>query len=413
MINSSNDPDFKEPILTKNFCFAFIASFCGSFIMYMLVTTISEYAQTFGASKTVAGLVSSIYLIGGVGTRLLFGRLIYRFGWKKMVPFSMIVQLIACSLYFIVSNIYELILIRFVHGCCVGLAASVGSTTGQYMIPKSRYGEGNGILMTSNALAVCVGPLLGGVLYDRYGSTGCFVAALLFALMMAVGIFLARAPYPDLASVRADSEVKRAEAGIGGKEAGKRMSVSQFIEKEALPAAGCIFFCGVAYSCILSFIRLFGIETGLTRAVSGYFVVYAVVLVISRPSAGRIQDRRGDNTVVYPCVIMQILSFLLLCLVPNSATVLIAAALLALGYGTLNSVFLTIACRNVAHERLSYAIVVFWIAIDSSVGVGPVILGAVADSKGYSGMFLCAAIITAIVLPVYYFLCHRRQPKAG
>lgn len=408
MGKSSNGLESKEPIITKNFCFAFIASFCGSFIMYMLVTTISEYAQTFGASKTVAGLVSSIYLIGAVVTRLFFGRLIYRFGWKKMVAFSMTVQLVACSLYFIISNIYELILIRFLHGCCAGLSASVGSTTGQYLIPKSRYGEGNGILMTSNALSVCVGPLLGGVLYDRYGSKGCFTAAILFALMMAVGIFLARAPYPDLASVRAASDIKREEAGIHG----KGLSISQFIEKEALPAAGCIFFCGVAYSCILSFIRLFGIETGLSRAVSGYFVVYAVVLVISRPAAGKIQDRRGDNTVVYPCVIMQILSFLLLCLVPNSATVLIAAALLALGYGTLNSIFITIACRNVARERLSYAVVVYWIAIDSSVGVGPVILGAIADSSGYSGMFFSAAVITALVLPVYYFLCHRRQAKA-
>jgi len=411
----------KEPIITKSFAFAFLASFSGTSIVYMLVTTISEYAQTFGATKTVAGLVSSIFLIGGLITRLLFGRMVCRFGWKKMIAFAMTVQFLACCMYFFISNIYQLIAVRLIHGCFSGMSACVGSTTGQYLIPKSRYGEGNGFLMMANALSVCFGPLAGGLLYDNFGSQGCFIASMVLAFIMAAGIFLARAPYPDLESFRAASNItgsrpdNETETGPGrenGTNGSFKSSVlNKYIEKDAVPAAICIFFCGIAYSCVLSFIRLFGRESGLSDSVSVFFVVYAVVLIFSRPSVGKLQDRRGDNLVVYPCVFMQIVSFLLLFIVPNHVTVLIAAVLLALGYGTLSSVFITIACRNTPYERVSYAVVTYWIAIDSSVGIGPIILGAVAENKGYGSMFFSAAIITAAVLPIYYLLYHKKAAE--
>ncbi len=388
----------KEPILTKGFAFVFLSMFCGSFILYMMITTVSEFASDFGASKAVAGLVSSIFLIGELVTRLLFGKFLHRIGWKKIIVLSLTAQFLACCLYFAISNIYLLILIRLVHGLCFGLAASVVSTTGLYLIPASRYGEGNGILMTSTSLSICLGPLIGGILFDNYGSRGCFTAAIILAVFMAFGVFMARAPYPEILPEET-------------RDPGEPF-INQFMEKDSIPAAACIFFCGIAYSCVLSFIRLFGAESGLSEAVSAYFAVYAVVLIVSRPSVGRLQDRFGDNFVVYPCVVMQIISFLLLVFVPNSATLLIAAALLALGYGTLNSVFITIACRNAPPERKSYATATYWIGTDLGVGTGPVFLGAIAESGGYGSMFFAAAVISAVVLPVYFILCHKKAKAA-
>lgn len=423
MRESLSNSETKEPIITKSFCFAFFAAFCGVSIMYMLVTTVSEYAQSFGANKTISGLVSSIFLLGGLITRLFFGRLVSRFGWKKIIVFSMIFQFLACCLYFTITNIYQLLTVRFIHGCSSGLAGSVGSTTGQYLIPKSRYGEGNGLFMLSNALSVCFGPLAGGILFDRFGSRGCFTAAVILAACMAIGIVLSKAPYPDLESFRKDTavhnvplhtgETLEAEHCIRNIAPGKTHFINQFIEKDTIPAAACIFFCGFAYSCILSFIRLFGKTAGLSEAVSLFFVVYAVVLIISRPTTGKLQDRYGDDKVVYPCVFMQIVGFLILFLVPNSVTVTIAAIMMALGYGTLNSVFMTIACRNASYERLPYAIVTYWIAIDSGVGIGPVFLGAVAENSGYGIMFLSAAVITAAVLPIYFLLCHKNKRSSA
>ena len=385
----------KKAIITKGFCFTFMSMFCGSFILYMMITTVSEYAGSFGASKAVSGLVSSIFLIGELVTRLLFPKILGRLGWKKTIFFSMTAQLTACCLYFVISNIFLLILIRLVHGFCFGMAASVVSNTGIYLIPKERYGEGNGILMTSTSLSVCLGPLFGGIIYEHFGSYGCFITAIILAVLMTSGVYLARAPYPDI------------RPGAASERKDDLPFLDRFIEKKALAASLCIFFCGAAYSCVLSFIRLFGSETGLSDSVSFYFVVYAAVLLFSRPLVGRLQDRYGDNAVAYPCISMQIISFVLLAFIPGPVTVLIAAALLALGYGTLNSVFITIACRRASGDRIPYATMTYWIGTDLGVGLGPVWLGAVAESFGYIGMFSAAACVSAVTIPVYILFCHR------
>ena len=390
---SSDAP--KTAIITKGFCFTFMSMFCGSFILYMMITTVSEYAGSFGASKAVSGLVSSIFLIGELVTRLLFPKILGELSWKKTIFISMTCQLAACCLYFVISNIFLLIIIRLIHGACFGMAASVVSNTGIYLIPKERYGEGNGLLMTATSLSVCLGPLFGGMIYDRFGSYGCFTTAIILAVFMTAGVYLARAPYPEI------------QANSANANKVKLPLLDRIVERKALAASICIFFCGAAYSCVLSFIRLFGSESGLSETVSFFFVVYAIVLLFSRPLVGRIQDRYGDNSTAYPCIVMQILSFVLLAFIPGPVTVLIAAALLALGYGTLNSVFITIACRRASSDRIPFATMTYWIGTDLGVGLGPVLLGAVAEGFGYSGMFTAAACISAVTLPVYILFCHR------
>ena len=43
-----------------------------------------------------------------------------------------------------------------------------------------------------------------------------------------------------------------------------------------------------------------------------YFVAYAVTVLVSRPFAGRLQDRRGDNAVLYPSLLLFVVALLLL-----------------------------------------------------------------------------------------------------
>ena len=60
----------KEKIVTKNFIFAFMSQFCSAMVMYMLLGTITEYAEGMGTTVTLAGMVSGIYVFGGLCARL-------------------------------------------------------------------------------------------------------------------------------------------------------------------------------------------------------------------------------------------------------------------------------------------------------------------------------------------------------
>ncbi|MBQ6811359.1 MAG: MFS transporter, partial [Firmicutes bacterium] len=128
----------KEKIFTKNFILVFLSTFFSAMVMYMLMATITEHAAAMGTTVMLAGLVSGIYVFGGLCSRLCSGNLMERFGWKRLAIFALTLHFIACCGYFFADNILLLIIIRFVHGLGFGAAANSTMTIGMSILPKSR-----------------------------------------------------------------------------------------------------------------------------------------------------------------------------------------------------------------------------------------------------------------------------------
>lgn len=74
----------KEKIVSKNFTCSFIAMLSLALVMYTLMSTITEYVSAFGTTATVAGLVSGIYVVGGLFSRMYAGKAVEKYGWKKI-----------------------------------------------------------------------------------------------------------------------------------------------------------------------------------------------------------------------------------------------------------------------------------------------------------------------------------------
>lgn len=62
-----------EKIFTKPFFLIFGALLFTSLVMYALISTVTEYATAMGSSATIAGLVSGIYVFGGLCSRVYSG----------------------------------------------------------------------------------------------------------------------------------------------------------------------------------------------------------------------------------------------------------------------------------------------------------------------------------------------------
>ncbi len=58
------------------------------------------------------------------------------------------------------------------------------------------------------------------------------------------------------------------------------------------------------FSSVLSYINLYAMELSLVRTASYFFMVYTVVILISRPITGRIVDRNGPNSIIYVAFII-------------------------------------------------------------------------------------------------------------
>lgn len=138
--------------------------------------------------------------------------------------------------------------------------------------------------------------------------------------------------------------------------------------------------------------------------------MYAFAILLSRPFTGPLMDRKGENIIIYPAIVIMALGILLLSQAQNSVMLLASAALLGFGFGNIQSVCQTIAVKSTTLQRMGLATSTFFIALDAGLGFGPYFLGMLLDQIGYRQLYLFSALLTLSCL-VWYYLLHGR--KAG
>ena len=382
-MNTSDDK-----IFTKDFFLVFGALLFTALVMYVLLSTVTEYATSMGSSAMIAGLVSGIYVFGGLCSRVYSGNALERVGWKKTALVFMSIHFLACILYFIVSDVTLLIIVRFIHGIGFGASANAIVTIASDVLPKKRFGEAFGYFMMGATLAVGLGPFIGGFLYDNAGSAGCFLAAAIFSALALISIYFVDVSAHDPGYSNNDISSDNSYNGI-----------EKVFEISAIPVSLFTAITSLGYISILSFNRLYAAEVGLTGIFSWFFIIYSIVLIMSRPVAGKIQDRGGDMIVCVTGIIAQAIGLFLIAVYPSTLTVVICAVCAALGFGTLNSACTTIVTRNTSEARRSYAVSTFFIFCDGTMGFGPALLGIFA-SGGYAPIYLISAVITLFALPI-------------
>lgn len=382
----------QEPIFTKNFIYIFMAQFFCALVMYMLITTIGEYVTTFGASATIAGLVSGVYVVGGLVSRLCSGSLLNRFGWKRIAMIFLIIHFAASCCYFLAENVVLLIVIRFIHGLGFGAATNAIMVIGMTSLPKSRYGEATGYFMLSTSLAIALGPFVGGLIYDVFGGSGSFLSAGISSLLCVIfmGLTDVKGIDPRCAAVSSLTEDV------------KPKGIYSLLEPKAIPISLCALFMSFGYAAMISFYRLYAASENMTKEFSIFFLIYAVVLIISRPIAGKLQDSSGDDAVCYPSFIIQPIGLALLAFKPCILTIVICASSGALGLGPMSSCLNAILNRSISNERRPFAATTYFACCDLGIGVGPMLLGAIVTASGYHTMYYAAAGLSFVALPVYY-----------
>ena len=379
----------EDRIFTRDFFLVFGALLFSALVMYALMSTVTEYATALGSSATIAGLVSGLYIFGGLCSRIYSGNALEKVGWKKIALIFMSIHFLACLLYFIVNDVTLLLIVRFIHGIGFGATANAIVTIASDVLPKKRFGEAFGYFMLGTTIAVGLGPYISGFLYDTVGPYGCFAAASVFSGLALIFIYFVDVSEhdpgnnPDLAEKNDDSY----------------SGIEKIFEIKAIPVSFFTALTSLGYVSILSFYRLYAAEVDLTAAFSWFFIVYSIVLVLSRPVAGKIQDKNGDLIICVVGIVAQAVGLFLIAVWPSALTVLICAICAALGFGTLNSACTTIVTRNAPEHRRSYAVSTFYIFCDGTMGFGPALLGLFAVN-GYAPVYLISSVITLLALPI-------------
>ncbi len=391
----------KEQLWTRNFIMISLINFLGTLIFYLLIVVIAGFAvDEFGASTSTAGLVSSIFIVGSLLGRLLTGRVITSVGSKRTFQIGLIAFFITTCAYFIVFNLPVLITVRLLHGISFGI---IGTTTGTLIaqiIPPSRRGEGIGYFSMSTVLATAIGPFIGILLTQNTDSfTSIFIFNAILVIVCVLMYFTV-----NLKNIKAPAKTAAPDAA---KEKG--FKISNYIEPKAMPISIIVLYIGFAYSGVMSFLSFYSESIDLVEAGSFFFLVYAITILCTRPITGPLMDRKGANIVVYPALILFAIGMLLFSQATNSLIFLVAAGLIGIGNGNMNSIAQALAVKSTEPHRYGLATSTYFIFLDLGLGVGPYILGLIEPHTTYRTLFLAMVPVILFALVLYYFLVHKKK----
>lgn len=268
---------------------------------------------------------------------------------------------LATLLYFPVDNLNILIVVRFVHGAVMGIAFAVMQTTVMDLIPDERRGEGISFFTLNFILGTAIGPFLGVYISQIANMQTIFIVSTIIAGVSVVLSSFTLIPKANITNTQLEEM--------------KGFHLKDFFEVKALPIAILMGILALSYSSILTFLASYTMEINLTTAASFFFIVYAVIVLVSRPITGSILDKKGDNIVMYPAIILYSAGLFVLSLAEHGFVLLVGAVLIGLGFGNLQSSLQAVAIKKTPRYRIGLAVSTFFICHDIGVGIGPFLLG--------------------------------------
>lgn len=378
----------KEKLFNTGFITITTINFIVFLIYYCFVVITAKFATSeLGANPAQAGFAAGIYIIGTLIARLYIGKKLELIGRKQMLRFGAIIYLITTIAYLISTNIIILDTVRFLNGFAYGTISTAANAIVTAYIPKSRNGEGINYYGLSTSLAAAIGPFIGILLLPIVGFKSVIILAIVLSVLVTVACYL----FP----------VQNIELTDEHRETLNSWALNTFIEYKVLFISIVAFLIGLSYSSVLGFLSIYADNLGLSTAGAFFFVVYALIITLTRPFAGQIFDAKGENAVMYPSFLFLAIGLLTLSYATTSFMLLLSGALIGLGYGTFMSNGQAVCLKLVDPSKVSIALSTYFIGLDLGLGFGPYALGTVHSFLSYSGIYVLCAVLTVAVAILY------------
>jgi multidrug resistance protein len=157
----------------------------------MILPLFPRRFESFGAGVEALGMSAMAYALTSMIAAPFIGMLADRFGRRPIILLSLAAYVLAFSGYLFAASAWVLILLRGLAGVfTAGLAPAITSSVGD-LAAENRRAQWIGIVNGGASVGWIVGPVLGGLLYDRFGYVVPFVAAIAMAVVtLLLAVFL-------------------------------------------------------------------------------------------------------------------------------------------------------------------------------------------------------------------------------
>ena len=365
---------------TRDLVLIILVNLCVFTNHIMSLSTFPFYIQSLGGSEAVAGICAAAFAFVAVIIRPFVGWWLDN-GVRKVALVVGLLLLGAAPLGYVFVPVLSMsIAFRMLHGIGLSFSNSTTATVASDVICRPRFAEGMGYFGMATALASAIAPALGLSLLEGFGfGTLYAVAAGIAGLGLALFAF-----------------VRTRKVNVPK----KKLDLRTIINRDSLPATATMLVFMLTFGALENFVAIFAAENSLPSG-SIYFIVMSVMLLVVRITLGKLVDQRGEAIFVYTCNAAMLVAFLLLALVPNTATYILSAALAGYAFGGLEPSLQSMAVHTSTDETRGSANSTFLCGYDIGYGLGGDLAGSLITAMGYSSMWMIVSLACVASVLIY------------
>lgn len=365
---------------TRDLVLIILVNLCVFTNHIMSLSTFPFYIQSLGGSEAVAGICAAAFAFVAVIIRPFVGWWLDN-GVRKVALVVGLLLLGAAPLGYVFVPVLSMsIAFRMLHGIGLSFSNSTTATVASDVICRPRFAEGMGYFGMATALASAIAPALGLSLMEGFG----------FGTLYAVAAGIAGLGLVLFAFVRTRKvDVPK-----------KKLNLRTIINRNSLPATATMLVFMLTFGALENFVAIFASENSLPSG-SIYFIVMSVMLLVVRVTLGKLVDQRGEALFVYTCNAAMLVAFLLLALVPNTATYILSAALAGYAFGGLEPSLQSMAVHTSTDETRGSANSTFLCGYDIGYGLGGGLAGSLITTMGYSSMWVIVSLACVASVLIY------------
>lgn len=383
-------------IFSRTFIAISLINMLGMIGYYAIFVVCTRYLMDgFSASASMAGLATGIVVIGCLVGRFFTGSIIRDVGYRRVLGIGVFFFFLMNVAYFFSHEIWQIFSVRFISGVAMGV---IGTATGTYVatiVPRQFHGRGISYFSMSTALALCFGPFIGIALIGSFGYDGIFsIATGLSAVSLLLMWFVIDVTPPK--------DQKREK---------KSLSLDDFIDKRLVSFSIFVGIVCLTWGNVQALLADYAKTYDVVAAASSFFLLYAGASLLTRPITGKFYDAHGPVVLIFSTLVLMIVGLLLLASHAGSWVVLLAGAIMGLGFGNFQSLSQVSGISLVPRERFAQATSTIFIFFDLGVGMAPYLSGFLLQPVGYAGIFAINAAVVALTIPLYWIVWKKRPQK--
>jgi len=337
------------------------------------------YISQKGASNFELGLIVSGFTISQFLVQPFFGGLSDCFGRKPFMVGGMACYGLVASLYVFANNLFQVFLIRLLHGVGAGMVWPALSAYVVDQSPIERRGETMSLLSGVEMVGFAVGPFLGGILFGLGGMNLPFLSCSLLAVV-AMGIIWVLIQ-EKISSPKAVP--KRWSERYG-------FSSMRLLDIRLLCLIG--FAEAFVWGTVITLLPVMASGQGVPPEKIGWlFSAYFIVYILLQKPVGKWSDEQGRKKPILLGLSIYTLAILLLSQGGSLIHLMVVLAIAGAGLG-IYSPSVRVAVADLSSEEVRGASLGFFFTT-RMIGffLGPNVSGIMADHLGQGFPFLVGA----------------------